>query len=70
MLFRGAALYGWAIGASQRIHTKSVHRVLYAPLGFFFSVRPSRACGHRGPPQKGYAPAGAPVRRVAGGGAP
>ena len=38
MLFRGAFLYLWALGASQRIHEKSVHRVLFAPLGFFFSV--------------------------------
>jgi ATP-binding cassette, subfamily C (CFTR/MRP), member 1 len=41
MLFRGAFLYLWALGASQRIHEKSVHRILYAPLGFFFSVSTS-----------------------------
>ena len=38
MFCRGAFLYIWAMGAAQRIHEKSVHRVLFAPLGFFFSV--------------------------------
>ncbi len=38
MIFRGSFLYLWALGASQRIQTKSVHRVLFAPLGFFFST--------------------------------
>jgi ATP-binding cassette subfamily C (CFTR/MRP) protein 1 len=36
MFLRGALLYLWALGASSRIYSKSVHRVLYAPLGFFF----------------------------------
>ncbi|GAB4815837.1 hypothetical protein N2152v2_002883 [Parachlorella kessleri] len=38
MVFRGAFLYAWALGASQRIHSKSVHRVLFAPLGFFLTT--------------------------------
>jgi ATP-binding cassette subfamily C (CFTR/MRP) protein 1 len=38
MLFRGSFLYLWCMGAAQRIHVKGIHRVLYAPLGFFFSV--------------------------------
>lgn len=38
MIFRGAFLFIWALGASERIHKKSIHRVLYAPLGFFFST--------------------------------
>jgi len=39
MVFRGAVLYWWCLGASQRTQAKSVHRVLYAPLGFFLTVR-------------------------------
>jgi hypothetical protein len=39
MVFRGAVLYWWCMVASQRWHSKSVHRVLYAPLGFFLTVR-------------------------------
>nr|AXF41555.1 HLA3 protein [Chlorella sp. ArM0029B] len=38
MVFRGAALYAWAMKASQRMHEKSVHRMLYAPLGFFLTT--------------------------------
>lgn len=38
MFFRGTFLYIWALGAAQRIHVKSIHRVLYAPLGFFLTV--------------------------------
>jgi hypothetical protein len=38
MIFRGAFLYIWSLGASQRMHEKSIHRVLYAPLGFFLQV--------------------------------
>jgi hypothetical protein len=39
MLFRGAFLYLWTLGASERIRAKSVHRILNAPLGFFLQVR-------------------------------
>lgn len=39
MVFRGSFLYTWALGASQRMHAKSIHRMLYAPLGFFLMVR-------------------------------
>lgn len=38
MLFRGAFLYLWCLGASERIHKKGIHRLLYAPLGFFLTV--------------------------------
>jgi ABC-type multidrug transport system fused ATPase/permease subunit len=38
MLCRGAFLYIWALGASQEIFEKSVHRVLNAPLGFFLQT--------------------------------
>jgi ABC-type multidrug transport system fused ATPase/permease subunit len=38
MFFRGAALYMWCNGSSQRQHAKSIHRVLYAPLGFFLTT--------------------------------
>ncbi|KAI8468106.1 MAG: hypothetical protein J3K34DRAFT_479395 [Monoraphidium minutum] len=38
MIFRGAALYWWCVGAANRIQSKSVHRVLYAPLGFFLTT--------------------------------
>jgi ABC-type multidrug transport system fused ATPase/permease subunit len=38
MIPRGAFLYKWALGAAERLHTKSVHRVLYAPLGFFLTT--------------------------------
>jgi hypothetical protein len=44
MIFRGAALYWWTLRASGRFVSKSVHRVLYAPLGFFLAVsRPGLA---------------------------
>lgn len=33
-----AFLYKWALGASQELHSKSIHRVLFAPLGFFLTV--------------------------------
>jgi hypothetical protein len=39
MVFRGAFLYTWTLGASYRQHEKSIHRILYAPLGFFLTVR-------------------------------
>ena len=39
MLFRGAFLYLWTLGASERIREKSIHRILNAPLGFFLQVR-------------------------------
>lgn len=38
MFFRGAFLYWWALGASCRFQKKSLHRVLYAPLGYFLRV--------------------------------
>lgn len=38
MFFRGWALYAWCNGSSQRQHAKSIHRVLYAPLGFFLTT--------------------------------
>lgn len=38
MFPRGAALYLWCAGAGNRLQSKSVHRVLYAPLGFFLNV--------------------------------
>ena len=38
MLFRGAFLYIWALGSAQRTQSKAVHRVLYAPLGFFLTT--------------------------------
>jgi hypothetical protein len=38
MLFRGAFLYLWTLGASERIREKSIHRILNAPLGFFLQV--------------------------------
>ncbi|KIZ01660.1 ABC transporter, multidrug resistance associated protein [Monoraphidium neglectum] len=38
MLFRGTFLYTWAIGAANRLQVKSVHRILYAPLGFFLTT--------------------------------
>lgn len=38
MIPRGAFLYAWAMGASNRQHAKSIHRILYAPLGFFLNT--------------------------------
>jgi ABC-type multidrug transport system fused ATPase/permease subunit len=38
MIPRGAFLYTWAMGASNRQHAKSIHRILYAPLGFFLNT--------------------------------
>jgi hypothetical protein len=38
MVFRGAMMYIWALGSAQRMQSKAVHRVLYAPLGFFLNV--------------------------------
>lgn len=35
---RSAFLYKWALGASEKLHTKSIHRMLFAPLGFFLTV--------------------------------
>eukprot|EP00775_Hariotina_reticulata_P004687 gene4687-4939_t len=35
MLFRGTCFHGWTLGSSQHLHSKMVHKVLYAPLGFF-----------------------------------
>ena len=38
MLFRGTFLYWWALGAACRFQKKALHRVLYAPLGYFLRV--------------------------------
>lgn len=38
MLFRGSFLYKWCLGATNQLQQKSVHRILYAPLGFFLQV--------------------------------
>ncbi len=38
MLFRGSFLYKWCLGAAHQLQQKSVHRILYAPLGFFLQV--------------------------------
>ncbi|GBF87685.1 hypothetical protein Rsub_00396 [Raphidocelis subcapitata] len=38
MVFRGAVLYWWCLGSAQRMQSKAVHRVLYAPLGFFLNT--------------------------------
>lgn len=38
MIPRGAFLYIWSLGASNRQHSKSIHRILYAPLGFFLQT--------------------------------
>uniref|UniRef100_A0A383WNY2 Uncharacterized protein n=1 Tax=Tetradesmus obliquus TaxID=3088 RepID=A0A383WNY2_TETOB len=35
MLLRGSTFHGWSLGASQRLHKNMLHKVLYAPLGFF-----------------------------------
>lgn len=48
MLFRGSFLYKWCLGAANQLQQKSVHRILYAPLGFFLQVgRRRRAVGSR-----------------------
>lgn len=48
MFFRGAFLYLWTLGAGERIRQKSIHRLLYAPLGFFLMVGTGQAlnAGH------------------------
>ncbi|KAL4427322.1 hypothetical protein ABPG77_003231 [Micractinium sp. CCAP 211/92] len=38
MLFRGSFLYKWCLGAAHQLQQKSVHRILYAPLGFFLQT--------------------------------
>uniref|UniRef100_A0A383VW30 Uncharacterized protein n=1 Tax=Tetradesmus obliquus TaxID=3088 RepID=A0A383VW30_TETOB len=35
MLLRGATFHLWTLGSSQRMHKSMLHKVLYAPLGFF-----------------------------------
>eukprot|EP00878_Enallax_costatus_P000230 GHUV01000294.1.p1 GENE.GHUV01000294.1~~GHUV01000294.1.p1 ORF type:complete len:1290 (+),score=442.33 GHUV01000294.1:122-3991(+) len=35
MLLRGSTFHLWTLGSSQRMHKKMVHKVLFAPLGFF-----------------------------------
>eukprot|EP00883_Tetradesmus_obliquus_P000567 jgi/Sobl393_1/10597/SZX72300.1 len=35
MLLRGANFHMWTLGSSQRMHKAMLHKVLYAPLGFF-----------------------------------
>jgi hypothetical protein len=48
MLLRGAFLYLWTLGASERIREKSIHRILNAPLGFFLQVRAAAQAQARG----------------------
>lgn len=48
-----AFLYKWALGAAEKLHTKSIHRVLYAPLGFFLTVRSLLAFACGPPPSLG-----------------
>ena len=38
MMFRGATFLWMVLRAAQRFHSNMVHRVLFAPLGFFFGT--------------------------------
>lgn len=38
MMFRGATFLCMVLRAGQRLHSNMVHRILFAPLGFFFGA--------------------------------